>query len=68
MQRRKLALLADIRKATDDPALELLDEKARADLARLRPPESLRVLRPPICPRWPAGPSPRPTGPSAACC
>jgi uncharacterized protein len=46
VQRRKLALLADIRKATDDPALELADEKERENLRKLRPPESLRELTP----------------------
>jgi predicted RND superfamily exporter protein len=44
-QERKLALLAQIRKLTNDPALELLEEKQKGEMARLRPPESLRTLR-----------------------
>jgi uncharacterized protein len=45
-QRQKLAVLADIRKAVDDPALELAEAKDREALTRLRPPETLRVLYP----------------------
>jgi uncharacterized protein len=44
VQRSKLALLADIRRVIDDPALAVLDDKERAKLERLRPPPSLRVL------------------------
>jgi hypothetical protein len=44
VQERKLALIAQIRKAADDPALELLDEAERRDLEKLRPPDALRVL------------------------
>ena len=46
VQREKLPILADIRKAIDDPALELAEEKERERLARLRPPDRLRVLLP----------------------
>jgi hypothetical protein len=46
VQERKLALLADIRKLTHDPALEVLTEKERADLAKVDPPADLRVLTP----------------------
>ncbi len=46
VQQRKLALLADIRKATDDPSLELLEQKERDDVRRLRPPDTLRALVP----------------------
>jgi uncharacterized protein len=46
VQARKLALLAEIRRLTDDPALETLSEKQRDDVARLRPPDALRVLEP----------------------
>ncbi|MBK8480371.1 MAG: MMPL family transporter [Proteobacteria bacterium] len=45
LQRRKLALLGDIR-GMIDRNLRLLDEGERADALRLRPPERLRVLRP----------------------
>src|SRR5205814_79818 len=46
VQGRKLALIAQIRKLTHDPALEVLTEKERADLAQVNPPETLRVLGP----------------------
>ena len=46
VQRRKLALLAQIRKLTHDPALEVLDEKDRADLTKIDPPEGLHELGP----------------------
>jgi uncharacterized protein len=45
-QQRKLALLADIRKLTHDPALEVLTEKERADLKQVDPPADLKVLAP----------------------
>ena len=40
-QQEKLAVLAEIRKLLDDPALADLDDKERAELAELRPPEGL---------------------------
>jgi predicted RND superfamily exporter protein len=40
-QDKKLAVLADIRKLLDDPALADLDDKERAELAELRPPDGL---------------------------
>ena len=46
VQRRKLVLLAEIRRLTDDPALQTLPEKDRDAIAQLRPPPSLRVLGP----------------------
>jgi uncharacterized protein len=46
VQQRKLELLASIRKLTHDPALEVLTEKERADLAKLDPPADLKVLAP----------------------
>jgi uncharacterized protein len=46
VQKRKLALLAEIRKLTHDPALSALDEKDRADLAKIDPPANLRQLGP----------------------
>jgi predicted RND superfamily exporter protein len=46
VQRRKLQLLAQIRKLTHDKALEVLDEKERADVAKIDPPETLRELGP----------------------
>ena len=38
-QDKKLAVLAEIRKLLDDPALDNLDDKERAELAELRPPD-----------------------------
>jgi predicted RND superfamily exporter protein len=46
VQQRKLALLAQIRKLTHDPALEILTEKERADLAKIDPSPELRELKP----------------------
>jgi predicted RND superfamily exporter protein len=45
-QQRKLALLAQIRKLTHDPALEVLSDKERADLAKVDPPTGLHELGP----------------------
>jgi uncharacterized protein len=45
-QRRKLETLAQIRKLTHDPALEVLTEQERADLAKIDPPADLRELAP----------------------
>ncbi len=45
-QRRKLALLESIRKLTHDPALEVLNDKERADLAKIDPPADLHELGP----------------------
>ena len=49
-QQRKLALLDQIRKATNDPALSLLEgedgKKTRQQLDRLRPPTTLQTLAP----------------------
>ena len=46
MQARKLALLAQIRKLTHDPALEALNEKERKQIAQIDIPDDLRVLTP----------------------
>jgi preprotein translocase subunit SecF len=46
VQRRKLETLAQIRKLTHDPALVVLTEQERADLAKLDPPADLRELGP----------------------
>jgi predicted RND superfamily exporter protein len=46
VQKRKLATLATIRKLASDPALEVLDEKDRAQLAKIDPPSDLRELGP----------------------
>jgi uncharacterized protein len=46
VQRHKLELLAQIRKLTHDPSLELLTEKERADLGNVDPPPDLRELTP----------------------
>jgi predicted RND superfamily exporter protein len=45
-QQRKLALLAQIRKLKNDPALELASQKDRDQLAKIDPPANLRVLTP----------------------
>jgi predicted RND superfamily exporter protein len=45
-QQRKLALIEQIRKLTHDHSLELLDDKEKADLAKINPPEGLHALRP----------------------
>jgi len=46
VQQRKLALIAQIRKLTHDPSLELLNDKERADLAKINPPDGLQELHP----------------------
>jgi uncharacterized protein len=46
VQERKLALIAQIRKLTHDPSLELLNAKEKADLAKLNPPDGLHELAP----------------------
>jgi uncharacterized protein len=46
VQQRKIELLQKIRKLTKDPALAVLTDKERADLAKVDPPENLRVLVP----------------------
>ena len=46
VQARKLALLAEIRKLTHDPALEVLDDKEQKQLAKIDPSDALRVLTP----------------------
>jgi hypothetical protein len=46
VQQRKLALIAQIHKLTHDPALEVLNDKERADLAKINPPDGLRELQP----------------------
>jgi len=46
VQQRKLALIAQIRKLTHDPSLELLNTKEKADLAKIDPPTGLRELAP----------------------
>jgi hypothetical protein len=46
VQRRKLELLAQIRKLTHDPALTVLDEKEKADLAKIDPSPDLHELTP----------------------
>ena len=46
VQRRKLEVLAQIRKLTHDPALVVLNEKEKADLAKIDPSPDLRELSP----------------------
>jgi predicted RND superfamily exporter protein len=46
VQKRKLELIAQIRKLTHDPALAVLNDKERADLAKVDPPEGLHELKP----------------------
>ena len=43
-QGHKLALLRQIRKLLDDPALAATDDKQRAELAELRPPDALDAI------------------------
>ncbi|HEY1558194.1 MAG TPA: MMPL family transporter [Kofleriaceae bacterium] len=43
-QPRRIALLSDIRRELDDPALDGLDDKERAELAELRPPDELQPI------------------------
>jgi hypothetical protein len=46
VQQRKLGLIAQIHKLTHDPALEVLNDKERADLNKINPPDGLRQLQP----------------------
>jgi predicted RND superfamily exporter protein len=46
VQKKKLALLEDIRKLTHDPTLEALNEKERKQLAQIDIPDNLHVLAP----------------------
>ena len=46
VQQRKLQLIASIRKLAHDPALAALSDQDRARLAKVDPPEGLRVLSP----------------------
>jgi predicted RND superfamily exporter protein len=46
VQKRKLVLIADIRKLAHDPSLEVLNEKERAQLAKIDPPDYLHELGP----------------------
>ncbi len=46
VQKRKLELLAQIRKLTHDPALTVLTDKEKADLAKVDPAPDLRELGP----------------------
>ncbi|HEY4183782.1 MAG TPA: MMPL family transporter [Polyangia bacterium] len=46
VQRHKLELIASIRKLVHDPALEVLNDKERADLAKINPPDDLHELGP----------------------
>jgi predicted RND superfamily exporter protein len=45
-QQSKLELITQIRKLTHDPALAVLTDKERADLAKIDPPADLRLLNP----------------------
>jgi predicted RND superfamily exporter protein len=46
VQRRKLDLIGQIRKLTHDPALEVLNDKEKADLKKVDPPPGLHQLSP----------------------
>ncbi len=46
VQQKRLTLIEEIRKLATDPALELLDEKERQQLAEATPPAGLRILVP----------------------
>jgi predicted RND superfamily exporter protein len=43
-QQRKLALIAQIRKLTHDPALDVLNEKERQQISEINPPDTLHEL------------------------
>jgi uncharacterized protein len=45
-QKRRLALIDEIRKTAQDPALEILDDEEKHQLERATPPDGLRVLVP----------------------
>jgi predicted RND superfamily exporter protein len=45
-QKRKLALIAQIRKLAHDPALEVLDDKEREQISKVDPPLGLHELAP----------------------
>jgi hypothetical protein len=45
-QQRKLELIGQIRKLAHDPSLSVLNEKEKADLAKIDPPEGLHVVNP----------------------
>jgi uncharacterized protein len=45
-QERKLALIAQIRKLTQDPALEAASDEDRKQLARIDPPADQRIVQP----------------------
>jgi hypothetical protein len=49
-QDKKLAELAQIRALVDDPALDALDDKERAELAELRPPDDVHAITPAMLP------------------
>jgi predicted RND superfamily exporter protein len=49
-QEAKLAVLAQIRTLLDDPALADLDDKERAELAELRPPDAIAKVTPAMLP------------------
>ena len=71
-QQRKLKLLDQIRKSTNDPALDACWRGGRGKAASswtscARRPRCGCCI-PPTCPRWRAGRSPRPTAPWAGCC
>ncbi len=46
LQKRKLELIAQIRKMTHDPALDVLDAKERDKINQIDPPDGLRELSP----------------------
>ncbi len=46
LQKRKLALIAQIRKMAHDPALEVLDDKEREQISKIDPPPGLHELGP----------------------
>ncbi len=49
-QQRKLELIGQIRKLAHDPSLSVLNDKERADLAKIDPPDGLHVVNPPDLP------------------
>jgi predicted RND superfamily exporter protein len=49
-QDKKIAVLGEIRTLLDDPALADLDDKERAELAELRPPDQIAKITPDMIP------------------
>ena len=67
-QTRKMELLRDIRKLTQDKALQALSEKERKQIAQIDIPRIFTCSRQQTFPRWRDAPSPKQMGPSGGWC